>query len=65
MYDKDEAFRLICDELFSRNVNGDLVNPGRAEDIFISIENEQGQKIGEPLRKGLLQDYDDIISTRK
>ncbi len=65
MYDDDAAFRLISDELFFRNMSGDLVNGIRARDVFSYVENNNQENVGEPLLKALQQDYDDIISTKK
>jgi hypothetical protein len=65
MYEDDVAFRLICDELFLRNISGDFVNNLRARDVFSYVEGGKQENVGEPLQKALQQDYDDIISTKK
>lgn len=65
LYEEDAAFTLICDELFLRNLSGDLVNSIRAKDVFAFVENSTKENVGEPLLKALQQDYDEIISTRK
>jgi len=65
MYEDDAAFRLISDELFLRNISGDIVNGIRAKDVFSYVENNQQENVGEPLQKALQQDFDDIISTKK
>ncbi|MFH0885177.1 MAG: hypothetical protein V1861_05705 [Candidatus Micrarchaeota archaeon] len=61
MYEDEDhvAFRLISDELL-----GDPLNNLRARDVFSYVENNKGVNVGEPLLKGLQQDYDDIISTK-
>lgn len=64
MYEDDPVFRLVCDELFLKNLSGDRVNAVRVADVFAFVANSKNENVGEPLLKALSQDYDDIISTR-
>lgn len=60
-YEEDPVFRIICGEVFRRNISDDYVDPSRARALFRAIENSKRENVGEPLLKALQQDYDDTI----
>lgn len=56
-YEQDTVFRMVCDELLARNVNGDYMNASRAEDVFNYVENSKRQNVAKALLKGMREDY--------
>jgi len=63
-YEEDQVFRIICDEIFKKNLANDYVHPARARAIFSPIENGKRENVGEPLLKALEDDYA-IVSSKK
>jgi len=64
LYQGDELFRLMCDELFFQNIAQEYVNGTRAEDIFKSVKGSSGEGAGSALLEAMRKEYPRISQKR-